>query len=370
MNHKILIIYPYFSPAEKAGGIVSSLCNLVNNLDNYQFYIYTSCYDLDGTQLDVKVNQWINANDNIQVYYSSADDANAIKAVLDEIKPDKIYINGIYGNKFFFKPIMALKGIKSKVIIAPRGMLHAGALKVKALKKKVYLSAIKISGLLKGLHWHATDEQEVKDIQMHFKGADVTLAQDTPPLQPNFANLTHTKQQGQLKLVFLSLITEKKNLLFLLEVMDKHPQLNVSLDVIGPIKDHAYWEKCLPLIEKNKDRIKYVGQVAPKEVVETLLPYDFFILPTLGENFGHVIFEALTAGKPVIISHFTPWSNLEAKQAGFNLDLDEAEWHNQLTKLVDLDNEGYQQMAQGAQSYLKDYLKSYTPKVDYEPLFG
>ncbi len=370
MPNKILIIYPYFTPAQKAGGIVSSLTNLVNNLDNYQFYIYTSCYDLDGSQLDVKVNQWINFNDNIQVYYSNTDDTNAIKVVLDEITPDKVYINGIYGSKFFLKPIMALKAMKSKVIIAPRGMLHAGALKVKALKKKVYLTAIRLSGLLKGLHWHATDEQEVKDIQKHFKSAVVTLALDTPPLNPNFAALEHTKRQGRVSLVFLSLITEKKNLLFLLELLDKQQHIKVSLDIIGPIKDHPYWEKCLPLIDKNKERISYKGQVAPKDVIDVLQPYDFFILPTLGENFGHVIFEALTAGKPPIISHFTPWSNLEARQAGFNLNLDENEWLQHLTKLVDLDNEAYQQMAQGAQSYLKDYLKSYSPKADYQPLFG
>ncbi|WP_430817693.1 glycosyltransferase [Carboxylicivirga sp. RSCT41] len=370
MPNKILIIYPYFTPAEKAGGIVSSLGNMVTNLDNYSFYIYTSCYDLDGTHLDVRVNQWVKYSDSIQIYYSSSKDDRSIKVLLDDIVPDKVYINGIYGNKFFLKPIIALKGVKNKLIVAPRGMLHAGALKVKAFKKKLYLSIIKTSGLLKGLQWHATDEQEVKDIGKHFRHSKVILAKDTPPLQPAFATLEHSKQKGQLRLVFLSLITEKKNLMFLLELLDKHQDLKVSLDIIGPIKDLPYWEKCQPLIEKNKARVKYIGQVAPKEVVKALLPYDFFILPTLGENFGHVIFEALTAGKPAIISHYTPWSNLASMQAGFNLSLNEDEWLNQLTNLIEVDNEAYQQMAKGAQSYLVDYLKTYTPKADYQPLFG
>lgn len=370
MPNKILIIYPYFTPAEKAGGIVSSLSNMVCNLNNYSFYIYTSCYDLDGSQLNVKVNQWVKYSDTIQIYYSSAEDYRSIKALLDDIVPDKVYINGIYGNKFFLKPIMALKGFKNKVIIAPRGMLHAGALKVKALKKKLYLTVIKTSGLLKRLYWHATDEQEVKDIGKHFRSSKVILAKDTPPLQPDFATLEHSKQKGQLRLVFLSLITEKKNLMFLLELLDNHQDLKVSLDIIGPIKDHPYWEKCQPLIEKNKARVKYVGPVAPKDVVKALLPYDCFILPTLGENFGHVIFEALTAGKPAIISHYTPWSNLSAMQAGFNLSLNKDEWLEQLTKLIELNNDDYQKMAQGTQSYLKDYLKSYTPKADYQLLFG
>lgn len=366
---KILIIYPYFSPAEKAGGIVSSLVNLVRNLDNYQFYVYTSCYDLDGTQHTEEANQWVNIFENTKVYYSNIEDKNHIKTIVNDIAPDCIYINGIYGLKYFLKPLLSLKQLKSKIVIAPRGMLHAGALKVKPLKKKVYLTLLKTSKLTSNIIWHATDEQEVMDIKNQFNKAQVILAKDTPPLKPDFAALTHVKEPNKLKLVFLSLITEKKNLLFLLQLIDSNPNLKVNLDIIGPIKDHSYWEKCLHIIEKNKDRIKYVGQVSPKDVVKTMTPYDFFILPTLGENFGHVIFEALTAGKPVITTYFTPWDNLKNKKAGYNLALEDQKWVNLLSQLTEMDNEQYQQWSNGAQSYLKDYLKTYTPKEDYLPLF-
>jgi len=369
MSCRIVIIYPYFTPAKKAGGIVSSLSNLVNNLDNYTFYIYTSCYDLNGIQLSININQWVDFSQNVKTYYSDAHDTVPIKTILKDINPDKVYINGIYGNKFFLKPLVALRNNKNQVIIAPRGMLHEGALKVKALKKKIYLTAIKVSGFLKSMCWHATDEQEVNDIQKHFRNSKVVLAQDTTPLKPNFAPLNHNKQKGQLKLVFLSLMTEKKNLLFLLQLLQNNPELQITLDVIGPIKDHAYWNTCKVLIDKD-DRICYKGQVAPSEVVNAMVPYDYFIVPTLGENFGHVIFEALTAGKPVIISHFTPWTNLINQQAGFNLNLNEDEWLSTLQKIIDIDNTKYQVMANGAQSYLKNYLKSYTPQKDYKPLFG
>ena len=173
---------------------------------------------------------------------------------------------------------------------------------------------------LKTIRWHATDAQEVVDIKRQFKACTPILAQDTPPLNPAYATLKHYKTKGQLNLIFLSLITEKKNLLFLLKLIDQNQQLTLHLDIIGPIKDKSYWETCLTLVEKNKTRVRYVGSVATDKVITSLHPYDFFILPTLGENFGHVIFEALTAGKPVITSHFTPWSDLESQQAGFNLE--------------------------------------------------
>jgi glycosyltransferase involved in cell wall biosynthesis len=50
-----------------------------------------------------------------------------------------------------------------------------------------------------------------------------------------------------------------------------------------------------------------LGDVSPERVNAVFAAYDLFILPTLGENFGHVILEALTAGTPVLTSDQTQW---------------------------------------------------------------
>ena len=51
-----------------------------------------------------------------------------------------------------------------------------------------------------------------------------------------------------------------------------------------------------------------------KKVIETFSKYDVFLFPTKGENYGHVIFEALAGGCIPIISDQTPWNDIE--QAG------------------------------------------------------
>ena len=51
--------------------------------------------------------------------------------------------------------------------------------------------------------------------------------------------------------------------------------------------------------------------------------HDLFLFPTLGENFGHVIVEALLTGCPVVISDQTQWCNLEALGVGWDLPLSE-----------------------------------------------
>ncbi len=50
--------------------------------------------------------------------------------------------------------------------------------------------------------------------------------------------------------------------------------------------------------------------------------HDLFFLPTLGENFGHVIYEALSAGLPVLLSDQTPWGQVNAQGAGWCFPLD------------------------------------------------
>jgi glycosyltransferase involved in cell wall biosynthesis len=46
-------------------------------------------------------------------------------------------------------------------------------------------------------------------------------------------------------------------------------------------------------------------------------------LPSLGENFGHVIVEALSAGCPILISDRTPWRGLAERGVGWDLPLED-----------------------------------------------
>ena len=51
--------------------------------------------------------------------------------------------------------------------------------------------------------------------------------------------------------------------------------------------------------------------------------------PSKFESYGHVIFESLLNGLPVIISNNTPWQNLKKKKVGNNLPI------NNIKKFVD-----------------------------------
>ena len=80
--------------------------------------------------------------------------------------------------------------------------------------------------------------------------------------------------------------------------------------------------------------------------------HDLFFLPTLGENFGHVILEALYAGCPVLISDQTPWRDLEEKGIGWDLALSKPEmFQDVLQRCVDMNNEEYVKWSERAWEY-------------------
>ena len=71
-------------------------------------------------------------------------------------------------------------------------------------------------------------------------------------------------------------------------------------------------------------QVHYLGELPHPQVRAKLAEYDFLVLPTQGENFGHAIFECFAAGVPVIISDQTPWEDLQSQELGWSLPLDQA----------------------------------------------
>ncbi len=330
----ILIVYEYFFPGYKAGGPIQSLVNMVLALQHeYTFKVVTTAYDMHETEpySNIQLNHWNTVQlapntPSIEVWYSATPkiSISTFKKVIQQSNAATVYINGLF-TQWFTQPLVLKKSIQLKgveILICPRGMLQAGALSVKPLKKKLFLSAFKKALLFKGVRWHATNEEEAADIQKNIHRNAKCIVAYNIPKPPVIQVKPSTKQVGNLSLVYLSLITQKKNLLLLMEVL-KNCSANIQLAIYGPIKDKAYWQQCELLIQQMPSNItiEYKGDVQPFEVQVTIAQYDAFVLLTKGENFGHALFEALSCGRPIITSHFTPWNNLIEKQAGWNVDI-------------------------------------------------
>lgn len=325
---RLLIFNDHFYPAYKAGGPVQSLTNLVLALqDDYIVSVVACAYDLnDDRMLDsVKPDQWSEvilprSSMAVNVWYAGKGRpvAATIKKIIGEVKPSTIYLNGMFSFRYVILPLFNAR--KTNIVICPRGMLQKGALAGKAIKKRIYLSAVRMCGLMNKVNWHATNEEERDDIIREFGINSKVFVAGNIPRKPldHFTKLP--KIEAELKLVYLSLISEKKNLLHTIELISMVKE-KISLDIYGPAKDEDYWKKCVEAIGKSEGRVEYKGNVLPEMVQDTFSKYHASVLLTKGENFGHALYESLSAGRPVITSYFTPWNKLAEKKAGWNVDI-------------------------------------------------
>ena len=126
-----------------------------------------------------------------------------------------------------------------------------------------------------------------------------------------------------MRVAFLSRICPQKNLLRAIEEMQKAKQ-SMRFTIYGPVEDRAYWRRCQRALQRLPGNVgwEYAGDVPTEDVQRTLAQHDVFFFPTLGENYGHVIFEALSVGCIPVISDQTPWHQIDACGAGIELPLD------------------------------------------------
>lgn len=360
---KILIFIDWFLPAYKAGGPVRSVANIVTRLsDNFDFIIITSDRDLGDKQSfpNITTNEILNI-ENYKIIYLSPEKQNrkTLINIIEDINYDIVYFNSLFSFKFTILPLILIKKIKkkSKIILAPRGMLGNGSLNIKKTKKAIFLKLSKIIGLYKNITWHATNPVEIKNIsdKMNLK-TNIVLAPNLPEKAKTFQEKTIS---GDIKLIFISRIVQIKNIHFAIEVLLKvNTQKKIEFDIFGPIEDVGYYEKCIDLSKKLPENIKlnFKGEIRHDLINKTLQDYHFMFFPTLHENFGHVIFEAFSAGVPVIISKNTPWGNLEKKHLGFDIDLaNKNEFVKTIEKICKMPSDKYAELSLKTFNFAKEF---------------
>lgn len=327
----ILTCAHYYLPGFKSGGPVRTIANMVEALgDEFEFRIVTSDRDfLDVAPYPgITSDAWISVG-KAWVFYVSPERRSLLTfaRLIRETPHDALYLNSLFDPWYTLLPLLSQKLADSQttpVVIAPRGEFSPGALGLKRWKKEPFLAIAQIVGLYHNILWHASTEDEAQLIRRQFGGAArIAIARNLPPMSIQQQTMCKTVgSSGPLRLVFLSRISRMKNLDYALRVLAKTP-ISIHFDIWGTLEDPAYWKQCQDQIQALPGNIvaHYRGLADHSEVSAILASYDLFFLPTRGENYGHVITEAFTAGTPVLLSDQTPWRNLHHEGVGWDLPL-------------------------------------------------
>ena len=165
--------------------------------------------------------------------------------------------------------------------------------------------------------WLASTQMEADEIRAVFPWARTVIQIDSRGDDPR-ADVVASQRRA--RFVFIGRICEKKNLRMALQAL-KLVTSKVEFDIYGPLEDSDYWADCRRLIDDLPANVRssYQGHLPSDQVQDTFARYDGFIFPTLGENFGHVIAESLSAGCPVLCSQNTPWTGMLNSGGGIAL---------------------------------------------------
>lgn len=365
---RILVLVDYYLPGFKSGGPLRTIANMVERIGSrLDFRVLTRDRDATdaGPYPGVRVGAW-NEVAGARVYYAAPGglSGRAIRDRVAEVAPHTIYLNSFFSTLTVRLLALRRAGLipRVPVVIAPRGEFSPGALGLKAAKKRAYIAAARAAGLYGGLTWQASSELEAAEIRRVMGRAQICVAPDIPAPLGAEPPPAPPKRPGQLRLVFLSRIAEKKNLHFLLELLPLLRAESAELAVYGPVREPDYWARCQALMAGLPGQIvaRHHGPVEHADVERALAAAHVFALPTLGENFGHAILEAMAAGRPALISDRTPWRGLAEAQAGWDLPLEHGPWLAALQRLADMGQAEYDQWACGARRHAAAFVAAPT----------
>jgi glycosyltransferase involved in cell wall biosynthesis len=376
---KVFVLVDWFAPGYKAGGPIQSCVNFAHSLkDEFDIHVLTTDTDHGETvpYEGIPPGKWLtDLYEGFKVKYlkkAGLGFAGLKKEILQE-DADFVYLNHLFSPFFVVYPLwLKYTGrLKSQIVLCPRGALYDSALSVKTWKKTPFLILFRFLRIHKKILFHATNQREKEAIERFFPGSQILIADNLPNSnQPVFQS--HPKQPGTLKCVFIARVVPIKNLLFLLTTLES-AKSRIELTVIGPAEDKHYWEECQQKIAQLPANIKvqYHGPRRNDELMSVLSQHHLFILPTTGENFGHSIFEALLAGRPILISDQTPWMGMREKMTGWDLPLSDTQaFTRAIEEAAGWDQSEFDKWSQAAWSYAHNFINNPGLKSQYLKLFA
>lgn len=322
---RLLVIATAFEPALKAGGPAVTLSNLVRRLDgDFEIDVVAPDRDLGDAEPFHGLSGRTVVRGNTTIYYLDIGSFAQVRSLVRRLAGtdyDLVMLNSIWNVRLAVAPaLLHLFGtLKGPVLLMPHGELEPGALALKAAKKRlaqplaraIYSRAVSVFG--------TTSSAERDHTASWFPTAQIVTSADNAPDTIDFG--IPARRAPRFQLLYLSRITPNKGLLPLLRGF-RLMKTACDFTIVGPIEDAAYWDDCMSEVESLPShlRVTHSGTAARAEIATFFWNSDCFALLTAGENYGHVIAEALQAGCPVVTTSTTPWTDVLRTGGGAIID--------------------------------------------------
>jgi glycosyltransferase involved in cell wall biosynthesis len=308
---RLLHVVPTYLPATRYGGPIFAVHGLCRALARrgHEVHVFTTNVDGSGVSdvpLDCPVEM-----DGVRVHYFASQFrrlyySSAMRRQLRTFVPlcDVVHVHSV-----FLWPTSAAARIAARAgvpyVVSPRGMLVPELIRRKSrAAKSLWLRAVERQTLRDAALLHVTSQRELDDaralglpLPAH---AIVPNGIDLPPL----SDAPHGDE-----LLFLGRINWKKGLDRLIEAMKLLPEARLA--IAG--NDEEDYAATLPRAEN----VRFVGTVSGEVKDALLRNAAALVLPSISENFGNVVLEALAVGTPVVVTPEVGLArDVEAAEAG------------------------------------------------------
>lgn len=301
---RILHVVPTYLPATRYGGPIRSVHGLAAAQARlgHEVHVYTSSLDGDA-RLAVPEGVPVPL-DGVQVWYFRCRFVPlcwlpGMSAVLRRQGPrfDALHLHSVYLWPMA-KAAAFARSRRMPYVLSPRGMLVPELIQGRsAWAKRAWIAAIERRTLRGARAIHVTSRTEADDLKRC--GLDlapvVELANGVDPV----AKAARTPSPG--RLAFLGRLSWKKNLPALIEAVSRLPQ--VALTLAGP-DDEGIAASLLAQAQALGcgERVRYRGAVDAAQRSALFAESQALVLPSLNENFGNVVVEALAEGCPAVVT--------------------------------------------------------------------
>jgi glycosyltransferase involved in cell wall biosynthesis len=233
-------------------------------------------------------------------------------------------------------------------VIAPSGTLRPDALRRKSMKKKIALTLDFRRRLQQASALHATSLQEAREMRalgLRSPIAVIPIGLHVDQFMSNgesdLLNSRWPELRGKRRLVFLGRIHPIKGLENLAAAWGLvAPEASDWQLVIAGPDEGGYRKRVEGALAAAgvSDRTTFTGEISGEDKCRMFRESDALVLPSISENFGFCVCEALAAGLPVIASRGTPWEGLETEGCGYWVEPAVEPLADGIRKLVDLED--------------------------------
>ena len=199
-------------------------------------------------------------------------------------------------------------------VVSLRGMLDDWAMNQKSLKKRLYLACGGRRFLEGAASVHCTAEYERIQSQPRFGRARSAVVPNLVDLRPYLeapdpalakARWPTVGRTG-LKVLFLSRLHPGKGVDMLIDAVAEMRRRELEVQLIMAGDGDEDYEKSLrarAVTAGIENDVTWTGFISGDVKLSLFAAADVFALPTMQENFGFVMFEAMAAGTPVVTTN-------------------------------------------------------------------